>query len=129
MYSSLGRETGRQGPKLSRGVAGPSGKVSRRWEEKVDMVGMSGRVEVTLGVLPETSMSVRDPGCNTNQLWQIEAENKFIERLVGSSQNFWEDWITRLKNLGAETGHRGSLLRPDNEAITVPTGNQRDSAA
>lgn len=48
-----------------------------------------------------------------------------MERLLGSSQNYWEDWITRLKYWGAETDHRCTLLRPDNEAITVPTGNQK----
>lgn len=67
-------------------------------KEKVDMVGVSGKVGVAIGALQETSTSVRDLGCNTNQFWQIEAENKFIERLLGSSQNYWEGWRTRLRN-------------------------------
>lgn len=98
MHGRLGRETGRQGPRLSQGVAGPSGKVNGRWERESGHGGNTRQNWSHLGVLPETSMSVRDPGCNTNQLWQIGAENKFIERLLGSSQNYWEDWITRLKN-------------------------------
>lgn len=54
-------------------------------KEKVDVVGTSGKAGITLQVLPETSVSVGDFGCDTNQLWQIEAENKCNERPLGSS--------------------------------------------
>lgn len=113
-----------QWPRLSRCVAGPHGKVTRRWKRESGHDGKTRENWSHRRVLPETSMSFRDHGCNTNWHWQIGAENKFNERLLGSSRYYWEDWIARLKNWGAETDHRCSLLRPDNEAITVPTGNQ-----
>lgn len=89
----------------------------------MDVVGMSGKVGVTVGVLPETNVSVRNLGCDTDRLWQIETENKITERLLGRAQNYWGGWRTRLRNWGAEAGHT-CTLRPDQEALTALSGHQ-----
>lgn len=67
------------------------------------MMGTSGKIGVTVGVLPEESVTVRDLGCNTNWLSQIEPESKCIEGLLGSSQSYREGWRTRLRDEGTET--------------------------
>ena len=87
MYSSLGREIGRWGLRLSRVWQVQVARTAENEKEKVDTVGMSGKAGVTLEVLLEISMSVSGLGCNANQFWQIDAGSKY-----------WEDWITRVKN-------------------------------
>lgn len=66
-YSSLGRETGGQ-VKSEQKCSRFKRQGQQKMGEKMDMVGMSGKAGVTLGVLLETSVSVMDLGCNTNQL-------------------------------------------------------------
>lgn len=44
-----------------------------------------------------------------NKPWTIEAENKHIERLLGSSQSWQEDWRIRLRDYGAKNN---VLIRP-----------------
>lgn len=129
MYSRFGRETGRQGPRLSRGVAGPSrqgqqkmGKRRWTWWE------YQAKLESPRSPTRNKYVSQRSC-CNTNRLWQIGTENKFIERLLGSSQNYWEDWLTRLKNGEDRDRPQMQSVEARQGGHHCPHWEPRDSAA